>query len=478
MTGHRAKTAALVAYAEDLLSAEGRRRVEGHLASCAVCRAELAAIQLYDELVDDVREGPVPEIDFGKMELPLAREAERISKEILDRARLRRVLPITVVAAAAAAVLVFWALPKAPEAPVAVPAPTPTEQVEDPAPIEAVAALLTPTVTLSAGEANQIGGEERGLLPGDVLAEEARLRTGEDGELHVRLTDGRGIGLGPSTLASLTRTREDEIRLTLERGSLANEVALLRNGSTYVVLCSGYEVEVTGARFVVSYLEGVVGVDLSEGSVVVRDPDGNDIALESPARWRSSGAAEGDPSGATIRSVHAPRIEPTLATLDDLRIVRWEVDGLDISTLGALRLQLSPGEHEVRGWDARGRLFVTTLPVADTPVMLEGGAMRPATPHIRPGHLDPEDIHRVIGRGMRQVRRCYELSLRQGATIQGRARLRITVGVMGDVRQARVLGLDNPSLNQCIDNYASRWTFPTPGGPVSLEQPLNLTPTQ
>lgn len=480
MTAHRTKTAALIAYAEGLLSVEGCRRLEAHLAQCDACESELAAIRLYETMVEDVREGPVPAIDFGKMELTLARQAEQVSRAIRARALRRRALPWLGLAAAAAVGVAFWAWPRTPEAPLALPTP-PIEETPLPAPL-VEAAVLIPTVTLAAGVAQRIDDGERALVPGDVLGEEARLRTGEDGELHVRLHEGTGIRLAASTQTGLTRIREGEIALTLSRGTLASEVAPLRGQSTFIVLCAGYEVEARGANvvvsYVVSYLEEVLTVDLSDGSVVIRDPGGHEINLESPARWSSAGPVGGEPSAAAVRSAHAPVVEPTLVTLSDIRLVRWELDGVDISTLGDVRLGLVPGEHRVRGWDARGRLFTTLLPVGDAPVMLEPGAMRSQAPHMQPGHLDPEDIQRVLGRGMRQVRRCYEVSLRQGETTQGHAQLRITVGLLGGVETARVMGIDDAPLAQCIENYASRWIFPPPGGPVTLEQPLNLTPTQ
>lgn len=487
MTSHRPKTAALLAYAEDLLSADGRRRVEGHLAGCAICRAELAAIELYEQMIDDVDQEPMPEIDFSRMELPLAREAERISREIRAGQRRSRALPWALIAAAAAALLAFWGWPRESAAPIAEhvePAPAPE------APVQLEAEFLAPIVTLSAGAAH-LGDSERVLLPGDEVPEGAALRTGEDGSLHVRLRDGTAIGIAHDTIATLTRAREDEIRLELERGTLNQEVAHLESGSRYVVLCAGYEVEVTGTRFVVSYLEGVVGVDLAEGSLDLRTPEGETIPLEAPARWRSSGsAAQGEsevveselvePEVPALRRVSASEDTETLVTLRDERLVRWEVDGSSIASEGDVRLTLAPGEHEIRAWDAQDRPFALRLPVVSTPMMIEPEAMQAEVPQIRAGHLDPDQIRPTLERATRSVQRCYVRALREpGVSFYGRVRLRIDLTPMGDARRARVLDLrgNTGSFQACVQSASHGWAWPAPRGPLTLQASIQLVPT-
>ncbi|HJL20260.1 MAG TPA: AgmX/PglI C-terminal domain-containing protein [Sandaracinaceae bacterium LLY-WYZ-13_1] len=486
MTLHRPKTAALVAYAEDLLSAQGRRRLERHLEGCELCRRELAAIELYDRMVDEAREAPAPAIDFEKMELTLAREARRLSEDVRRRERRRTWLPVAAVAAAAAVLLAMWvgwprgtdrvaerapeSTPPRTEAPTEAPAPAPTE-----------ARALQPVVTLAAGPAHRrVGGALEPLAPGDVLPEGAALQTGEGGELHVRMAPGTGLVARAETRLDLAEARRDAIRLRLGRGAVAQRVAPLSNGSTYVVLAAGHEVEVRGTRFVVSYVEGVVGVDLAEGAVEVRTPAGEAFTLNAPARWRSDGAPpEGVPDVPAPRAVEASDEARIDVTLSDAALVRWQLDGTDVSTREDVRLRLAPGEHEVRAWDARGRLHVGLVPVDADPVTVGPDALEPEAPHVSPGHLEPAEIERVLQRGRRQIQRCYEGALRRpGSQLSGRVRLRVTVGLMGDVRRTRVLGLEGrgaDELTRCIGNYAGRWTFPPPGGPVTFEVPLNLT---
>lgn len=492
MSSHRPKTAALLAHSEGLLSAEGSRRLQRHLNACETCQRELAAIELYEQMVDDARTLPTPPVEYDTMELALGREAQRISTEIHARRRRRAWFPIAGLAAAAAALLAMWIAWPHPFDPMGIyraPAPdersTHSHSEEEPALPEpaATASQLEPVVTLVAAPAHLIGSEDgeepTPLSPGEVLSEDARLRVGDGGEVHVRMRDGVGMVALAGTALSLTEAREDRIRVTLEQGRLAQSVAPLSSGSSYVVLVAGYEVEGDGARFVVSYVEGVVGIDLLEGTLDVRPPAGDPFELAAPARWRSDGSTvDGEPEAPDPREPVAgdgPRVG---LTLRDARIARWEIDGAVIEGLGDVRLRVAPGEHEIRAWDLRNRLYVGLVPVHADPVTIGPEALQPQGPVLRAGHLEERAIAAVLQRGRRQIQRCYEVSLRRGATVGGRIRLRVTVGLLGEVHRAQVLGLEGQGaaeLAECIGNYASRWTFPPPGGPVTFEVPLNLT---
>ncbi len=473
MSAHRPKTAALMAYAEGLLSPEGHARVDRHLAGCEVCRRELAAAMLYEQMTDEAREAPAPEVDFDRMEMTLAREAERVSRE-MRAVRRRRPWPWVALAAAAAAALAVYAAWPAPEAPVATDAPRVEEPREEPAAAEP--APLAPVVTLAAGAAERLeAGEAAALLAGEELREGQSLRTGADGALHVRLSEGTGIALAAETELALSRAREDGVELSLARGRVDSAVAPLASGSTYVILCAGYRVEVRGTRFVVSYLDGVVGVDVAEGVVLVTAPDESATELTAPARWRSSGEAEGEPSAVEPRAVRGAEGAPVLVTIAHPELVRWEIDATTFTGGGPVRILLPAGEHEVRGWDARGRLFTALVPVSGAAVAIEPDALSPEAPRLRPGHLEPEEISRVVQGGQVRLRGCYERTLRDHPQVYGRLRMRVTVGVMGDVRRVSVLGADaseTAQLRDCITRVASGWTFAPPGGPVTFELPL------
>lgn len=472
MKAHRPKTAALVAYADGLLSSKGRARLERHLARCAACRRELAAIRTYESMADAARETPVPELDFGRMELALAREARRVSGEIEAVKQPRRWRTFGIVAVAAAA-LVALALswPEPQRSTVELP-PTSVDPVQPSEPAPPEPARLAPIVTLAAGTAEELTGEARALDPGAALDEGDRLRTGDDGLVHVAIAGTTGVVAEHRTEIVLTRAREDAVELTLERGRVSSQVAPLASQARYVVLAAGHAIEVRGTRFAVARTDDDVAVDLAEGHVAVRTPAGETIELVAPARWRSSGGSQGEPEEV---AVPRQRSEGTPVRFAHPELVRWQIDGEAIASAGAVRMRLSPGEHELRGWDLRGRLFTAVLPVGTEPVFLEPAALRPEAPRLRPGHLEEAVIARVIQRARRQLAGCYERALRIHPEVHGRLRLRVTVGLMGDVLRVSVLGADAADTNelrQCISTYARRWTFPPPGGPVTFEVPL------
>ncbi|MGE0787533.1 MAG: AgmX/PglI C-terminal domain-containing protein [Sandaracinaceae bacterium] len=490
MPTHRPKTAALIAYSEDLLSETGKARLERHLSGCEVCRSELAAMEMYDSMIESVHSTNLPQIDFASMETALAREAASVSRElrarhVQDKLHERRrpyAMMVGVAALAAAGVLAYSAWTQPPSsAPVARPSAVP-EATAEPDVAPATSLPLHPVVTLAAGEAVQLrAGEELPITVGDAVPEGTAIRIG-DGELHVRLSEGTGIVAMAQTRLSLVHARTDGVRVQLESGSLGQQVAPRGEGERYVVATAGYEVEVRGTRFVVSREGPRVGVDLSEGTVTVRTPDGRELILVAPARWRSDGSREtGDPTPVEVRQLAAPTEPVTEVRVRHPELVRWRLDDTAVSANGSIALLAERGEHQVSGWDAQGHLFRATLQVGDAPVAIEPEALVPEAPRLRPGHLDPEQMREMLERGRRQIGQCYESALRNGSSVLGHSRLRVHLAVDGTVERAQVIGMSGDgaeALSTCIQNYASRWTFPPPGGPMTFDQPLNFAPIQ
>src|SRR6185369_11155120 len=114
--------------------------------------------------------------------------------------------------------------------------------------------------------------------------------------------------------------------------------------SRYVILAAHYEVEAHSARFLVFMVEGGVGVELSEGSLVVHAPDGTVSSLDAPASWRSSpDMASHAPAWVTPQAL-ANRAElwPVVRVARP-DIVRWALDGSAIDGATAA-LRVEPGD--------------------------------------------------------------------------------------------------------------------------------------
>lgn len=503
MTEHRAKTAALLAYAEGLLSDEGTRRIEAHLDGCEVCQQELMAIQLYDRMVDDVSETEVPEVDFSKMGLTLAREAKRVSLEIeAAQAPSGRwgFWAAGALAVAAALALFFGGSffgdtpspsPRVAETPTPETTPTPDIAVE---PDD-----LAPQLTLAAGAVQRAAGEvaPTDVSVGQTLAEGDALAV--DGLAHVRLDEGIGFVLASNDAAAetaparvqLARADIEGVQLDLMEGRLDSTVAGedarvegWRRESTFVVLAGRYEVRAQGAhgsvRFVTSYIDGDVTVGAHAGRLSIHR-DGNEVArLEAPGQWSSRPGSLSDAAEArTVRGLGAalPDADATLVTLSHADLVRWSLDGTDIAHGGPVRLRVRNGSHRVTGWTLAGRSVELDFEATGAPTMMDEGTLevRPP-PRMRAGHLEPHVIAQVVGRGMRSVQQCWRRALRENTEGQ-QGNLQVTIGSLGDVSRVRVTGLSGAELRQCIENYARRWEFPPPGGPVTFSQPLRFSPS-
>lgn len=476
---HGPKTAALIAYADDLLSERGRARLERHLAGCATCRKELASILLYERMAREARTTEAPRVDYARLERTLAEEAERMSRALV-RARRGRWAARTVLALAAAGLLALAASWPSPEPELGATTLGLERRDEPPPPAETPtpeSASLAPVVTLAAGQVSsvEVDGTERPLRVGSPLLEGDRLRSGAESLLHLRLSRGTGLVLAAESEVELARIRVDAVELALREGRIDQVVAPLTDGSRYVVRAAGYQVEVRGTRFSVELAEGVVAVELAEGGVEVETPAGEQVALRAPARWRSDeGTVDGAPSVHSAREAGGEEAGWSLSRLAHPRIARWEIDDVAVRA-GDVELRMRPGEHEVRGWDPGGRLHTARLVVGAEPVVLDSSELRPQATRARPGHLEPFQIDAVLQRGRRQLAACYERSLRRAPEVQGRVRLRVSVDAVGDVRRVLVTGADpntNAELRECIAVHAQRWSFPPPGGPLTFEVPL------
>jgi hypothetical protein len=134
----------------------------------------------------------------------------------------------------------------------------------------------------------------------------------------------------------------------------------------------------------------------------------------------------------------------------------------------------------------------TTSAVDDSEKPLRPSA-RDATSVTKPGHstagrcASPCDgiTDGVFQASLRQkaglARHCYDVSLRQNSSLQGKLTVRVRVGSDGKACDASIAvdGLHDPALNKCVVKQFEQSTYPTPrGGCVDAEVPLNFVPQQ
>lgn len=470
---------ALLAYAEDTLSADGRRRVEAKLARSAAHRDALARVRALARASAEAIVAPTP--DVSSVELPLRREVRRIAA----RRRMTRVGLATACLAAAAALLLLMTRGAPEPEPVAT-RPTP---VAPPAPtFVAEARALDAEVTAIAGAAFAEGVDDP-LGLGDRLLEGSVIRV--RGALHGRLAEGTGLVLdggpteaprrrarpmvdeAPEAALRLERLREDRVELALLAGRVSNEV---RHGTRYVVHAGPYVIEVRGTRFAVRREGDVVSVQVDAGTVAVLEGDEEIALLEAPATWRSHPEAADAGAAERPRAASADAPWPALR-LPASRFVWVELDGTALPAAGGLAMRAPPGEHELVAFDDRGLRHRATVTLRDEGQTLDERELVPERLSPRRGYLPPEVIQGVVQPRVSALRRCYERSLRRTSPdLEGSYTLRVQVGADGSVRGVRVItnGETPPPFVRCLELEAETWVFPRPEGDAALSFDLPL----
>lgn len=486
---HEPKLAALEALRSDRLSPAGRARIERHLERCETCRKALAAMELYDQALSDVRASAPPPIAWGKMERALEREARAViaRERRWERTRWYALL------AAAAAVAVIWAGPRMAGAPGAAPTVRPLESTTSPvspvASVVSVAAPIVATVTLVSGRVVERRAEvERGLGVGDVLDEGAVIATDTRSEAHLALgAGGSGMIVHSASAAVLAQMREDEIAIELVGGRLSTVVvsAGFERDARFVVLAAEHRLEARAVRLEVALDPEdarFITLAVAEGEVAVHGPDGSVELVRAPGSWTNRPPSSSAFSEVAVARPHGLGEEagnwPVLR-IEHPDIVEWEVAGVHAEGAGALAMRVEPGEVPVVGFDAQGRAFRTLAIVGSEGLTIGPSELQPEPPRLREGTYTDEDI-REVQRRLRaqepQLERCYARELRLRESVGGRLVLRLRVGLDGSVLATRFVGGEiSDTLQRCVQTVADHWTLPPPrGGPVQIDVPLSF----
>ena len=455
-TSHEPKWRALVAYQEGSLSEAGRRRLERHLDACDVCTEALIRMDAYEGVSDAIRDTD-PQVNFPKIELAVRREATARSR--------RRALAFTVLAAAAAIGLVVTIRGES---------PTPTRVPSIPgAPLAVREVPATPrTATVVA-----VGGDARAnletLLVGAVLEEGDQIDL-IDGAVHARLDADTGFAMHGDARLQLAHVRDDGVSLALQSGRVSNQV---RTGTVYAIEAGLYSVHVRGTLFEVIREGNEIAVTVDEGVVEVRRGDEVVALLPAPASWSSVSGLQARAQG----EVPVPRgLEGgVLALPESERIVRWEIDGSVFDALGRLSMRVPLGPLTLVGFDEDGERWTAEIEMLPEGVSLEEASL--AIERRRPsvGYIPPEAIQAVVQPHVRELRRCYERTLRRAhPELQGVFSLRVHVRRDGTVGRVTVdTEGDSPErFTQCLRIVARQWVFPEPeGGPSAFfNLPLNF----
>jgi len=510
---HRVKEKAIFALVDQRLDGAARSSLEQHIAECPECRAFHATVRAGKAALAELERQPAPDVNWQKIDAELSKKLEARAEE---RKGLHAPLLWGAIAAtAAAAFLVTWGIVSEPggRSRGGSPEPDPTglaKTVEvtppssehHPAPSGPVLAF----VTFVAGEAETARGEAawRPLGLETELDEGVRLRTAEEGTAGIQVgANGAGCRLEPGTEVSLVRFEDATLRLELASGrvtcrsgaevhpivvSVVDVVASARDSSAV------YAIEREGPQVLV--------VELAEGTLSVRLPGGSEEELSGPVRLELTGGDEpttergalgeaatrdlADPAlgllpRRTIASLHLPAVDG---------VERVTVDGAEYGPL-PLHLRRRPGTAHVLIYPTDGAEPIAhDVAVALGPTRVETGVLLASLPSMRTppterrvaprfGTLDEGQVRRLRSIVGRNVRSCYERTLKRYPNTWGRIHVRFTVSTTGEAKGVRVTSVagGHPSVNTCVESTLGAAGFPPPrGGRVPIEQTITLSP--
>ncbi len=475
-SAHEPKLKALAAYREGKLGRMPRAAVERHLATCAVCREALVGLRRFAALARAARGAATPEIDWARMELPLQREAVQ-----LRRARRWRRAVLPALAVAAACLLVVLASRERESRPVvAVPRAVPA--------VREVAPLLSLRIAAIVGQAHAIDAAGRRVpvnldtRPGEGWT----LHTEPGSELHLVLEGTAAVLLAGDSQLGLGRAREGAVELDLARGRVVNAVRKLGASARYTIAALGYEVAVRGTHFSVEHdRQGLLGVQVDEGSVAVLRDGALVAELVAPQHWSQAGGVAPSTGGALARPrepLQGFEAWPALIVPVWARVVSWEIDGTRIGAAGELAMRVPAGDLDLTALLADGRTMRASVRVDPIGTRFDPRALRmieaqgDRAPEAAP---DAGLAAAVIRAGLPDLQRCYQRSLRNQAGGALSARLQLRIDPRGRVREAKVSASAElpPMLTDCIRAVATRWSFPAPGGAgITFEAPIRFQP--
>ncbi|HEX6242635.1 MAG TPA: FecR domain-containing protein, partial [Polyangiales bacterium] len=428
---HAPKQRALEAYAAELLSPAATLRLERHLAGCDGCSQTLLQVRAYAQLRDEAMVSQPAQLTWERLEaaldaaVPPNAAAAEGSRHAGDggaaagpatprRAAARPATPGKWIAlawpvlAVAATLVIGWiGLSGAP-------APQPQS-------VAPTAAVSAPAVAAGVGRVTLVAGEvwleREGARTPLALASEvpegARVITGAGGVVHVVLGEGTGFALAPEGSVQLASFRAGSVDLTLERGSLANQVQKLTPDQHYEIGFGALSARVRGTRFVVEQQSQGTAfearVSVHEGRVEVAQGD-RVLALLEPGEAYASPPAQAPAAPASERAIHAVQAPSqqlfeawaTLALPPMAELRAWIIDGERIAPQGGLRMRLPGGRAELAFEDARGQLRTLVLDLRERDTQLSSAALAKlvAPKEARAGVLEPEQITQVIRAGV------------------------------------------------------------------------------
>lgn len=453
---------------------DDRADIAAHVAGCEACASRLRRLRGGAEAMREAKRS-VPDISWSALDVVMAREAQSAAREMRLRPASDRPIwlrpfafgaAFAAVGALAVAVVTLRTPPEAPPAPTASRvAPPSASSTPDRRPVEATVLLSTRGAVWRAGA----GGASSRLTEG-ALREGARIETAQGDRAVLSLQRGVQMDLRGESLASLTRLREGESLVSLERG----ELRLARSGEGEVALRSGaWTVRVEGdlvARSEMSVvrvvlLAGRASVERAgaeamtfSGPVTLELPlDGAPQVRESAARdERSLDLSAFDRAGSIL---DVPPLDPSavLFVREDAPLpagvtsVRLSHGSPLSARVGRALYTIEIGTGQVASW-RRERLVAATAAPTPTRARPAPRAL-PAVAAVEspdPG-LTPAQIRGVTRAAGMRIRHCFSTCVERNQCAADEGQLRIQVQTDGRASLAPIPA-SLEGARRCLEN--------------------------
>jgi predicted Zn finger-like uncharacterized protein len=93
------------------------------------------------------------------------------------------------------------------------------------------------------------------------------------------------------------------------------------------------------------------------------------------------------------------------------------------------------------------------------------------------GSISAAQLSSIVGRGKRNLQRCYETAMRSSGTAETvRVDVTVSVSAAGNVKSVKTTGKGLPGLSQCIQRSVKTWRFPSTGEDFQTKFPLVFSP--
>jgi hypothetical protein len=358
--------------------------------------------------------------------------------------------------------------------------PAPSVIARPAPPPEPVSETLEAVITLLGGQVELVrDGQASALAATQTLHAADHLTTKSDARVAAQWGEGSGLLLLGDAQLAIDQLDRHTQRLGITRGEVDVRVGRHQPGEVMKVQANAHIVTVHGTWFTVAADGSRTTVEVLEGEVEVTELDGSaSTILRAPARAVfgrggrvSSGPLEAQKvterrAQSELNLLQGPEL-PDFRTATGLFRIAPDPDG-GMLAVGGVELGPTPlvvrrplGRHYIEVTRVHYKPLQRWVSVGPEPGELKVALVR--TPTLPPTGEEPVAMEEMIHQRGRQIRGCYERSLKRDPSLNGTVSLRIKVGPIGQVTQALIepaaSTLADAQVATCLEHEALSWHF-------------------